>query len=81
MMMTYKDKSETLQRLLKEKRQILKDMVITCTDEQQMLFKRMYSHKNLDLPMPDVVDNIPEEKLDWAIIQCENTLRKKQEKD
>lgn len=76
MMKTYADVSPTLQRLKKEKREILFKMVIQCTDKQQLLFKQMYSHKNLELPMDKVVENIPEEKLDWAIIQCENTLKK-----
>lgn len=37
------------------------------------LFKRMYSHQNLDLDINDVVDNMPNEKLDWAMQQVERT--------
>jgi len=41
------------------------------------MFKRMYSHKNLDLPINEVVDNMPDDKIDWAMQQCQNTLNKK----
>ena len=35
-----------------------------CTDEQQLFFKRMYSHKNLKADINNIVDNMPEDKLD-----------------
>lgn len=56
---------------------ILKNLLSQCTEGQQMLFKRMYSHNNLDLPINDVVDNMDSDKMDWAITQCERTLNKK----
>lgn len=59
-------------------REQLKDMLSQCTKAQQMLFKRMYSHKDLMLDINTVVDNMPEEKLDWAMQQCERTLQKKE---
>jgi len=43
-----------------------------------MVFKRIYANSNLELPIDKVVDNMPESKLDWAMQQVENTLRKKQ---
>lgn len=42
----------------------------------QLMFKRMYSHDNLDCDIEIVVDNMPDEKLDWALTQVENSLSK-----
>ena len=39
-------------------------------------FKLMYSYGNLDLPIGEVVDKMPAEKLDWAMTQIVNTLAK-----
>lgn len=46
-------KNETIKTLAKEK---LKELLSQCTKEEQLLFKRMYCHKNLELPINDVVD-------------------------
>ena len=40
------------------------------------IFKCMYSHENLDADINDVVDSMPEEKLDWAMQQVQNSLDK-----
>jgi hypothetical protein len=53
---------------------ILKELLAECTTEQQLFFKRMYSHNNLELPINDVVDQMNEDKIDWAIIQTERTI-------
>lgn len=45
-------------------------------DSWNMTFKRMYSHKNLDADINDVIDNIPEEKLDWAMQQVQRSIDK-----
>jgi hypothetical protein len=55
---------------------ILKDLLSQCTEGQQFIFKRMYSSKNLTLPINEVVDQMPDDKLDWAITQCEQTVNK-----
>ena len=39
-----------------------------------LFFKRMYSHKNLDLNINDVVKNMPDDKLEHALFQIDNTL-------
>jgi len=52
----------------------IKKFLSQCTESQQFLFKRMYSHKNLTLDIDKVVDNMPEEKLDWALNQCQRTV-------
>lgn len=66
-------KSETL---INTARQILKDLLAQCTEEQQLFFKRMYSHKNLELHINDAVDQMDTEKIDWAIRQVERTIEK-----
>lgn len=59
-------------------RQQLKDGLAQCNDQQQMIFKRMYSHENLDRPINEVVDIMPDDKLDWAMQQVERTLTKRE---
>ena len=55
----------------------LKKGLAQCTEAQQHLFKQMYSHGNLELPINDIVDSMPENKLDWAMQQVERTLAKR----
>ena len=57
-------------------RQQIKDGLHQLTEKQQLLFKRMYSHEDLDKPIDDVVDDMPDSKLDWALQQVENSLKK-----
>lgn len=59
-------KSETLERLKKERREALRQLLHQCTEPQIALFNHMY--KSIDL--------ITDEKIDWAICQCEATIRK-----
>lgn len=53
-------------------RKRIKELLTQCTEDQQMFFKRMYSHTDLILDINTVVDNMPEEKLDWALSQCQH---------
>lgn len=55
---------------------ILKKLLSECTEEQQLMFKRMYSNNNLQLPINEVVDGMDTSKIDWAISQCERTVEK-----
>ena len=55
---------------------ILKELLNKCTEPQQHMFKRMYSHKNLNLSINEVVDNMKEDRIDTAISQCERTVAK-----
>lgn len=66
--------NETLKAAAKK---ILKDLLADCTESQHLVFKRLYSHKNLELPINDVVDQMPDDKLDWAITQVERTISKR----
>jgi hypothetical protein len=55
---------------------ILKNLLLECTEDQKTIFKRMYCHKNLELPINDGVDQISDDKIDWAITQCERSVVK-----
>lgn len=54
----------------------LKEGLAQLSDAHRHFFKRMYSHENLDLDIDTVVDNMPEEKLDNAMMQVQRTLDK-----
>ena len=69
--------NETLQKFA---RNTLKAGFAQCTLAQQLMFKRMYSH-NLELPLESIVDAMPEEKLDWAMVQVERALQLKNESE
>lgn len=58
-------------------RDTLKAGLLQTTEMQQLLFKKMYSHKNLNMPIEDVVDNLEAEKLDWAMQQVQRTIDEK----
>jgi len=64
----------------KSKREELKELLNLCSDAQQLVFKRMYSHMNLDLPINTVVDNMDSSKINFAMVQVVNTLKKKTDK-
>jgi hypothetical protein len=57
-------------------RETIKSRLMQLGKAQQILFKRMYANGNLNMEINDVVDKMPEEKLDWAMQQIERTLRK-----
>lgn len=47
------------------------------TEAQVHLFKQMYSHKNLNLSIEDVVKNMPDDKINWALEQVRRTNEKR----
>lgn len=55
----------------------LKQGLSQCSEKEVDVFKRMYSHNNMELSINDVVDNMPDGKLDWAMTQVQMTLAKK----
>lgn len=55
---------------------ILKQLLSECTEEQQLMFKKMYSNHHNELPINEVVDKMDTDKIDWAISQCERTVEK-----
>ncbi len=54
----------------------LKTGLAMLPENQQFFFKRMYSHKNLAADINDVVDSMPEEKLDLAMQQVQRSIDK-----
>lgn len=54
----------------------LKDGLVKLPGNNQLIFKRMYSPGNLDADINDVVDLMPEDKLDWAMQQVQRSLDK-----
>lgn len=58
--------SESLKRIKKFKKKILRELYDQCTEGQQDLFNRMYGS----------IQVIPEEKVELAILQCERTIKK-----
>jgi hypothetical protein len=64
-MKTTAQRIDELLGITKQKRYKLKELLAQCTNKQVNLFNRMYGS----------VDAIPKDKLDWAIIQCLNTLK------
>ena len=57
-------------------REQLKDGLAKLPESNQLLFKRMYSHKDLDKPIDDVVDSMDYDKLDWAMQQVQRSIDK-----
>ena len=58
-------------------RDSLKEGLSKCTGDEQQLFKRMYSHEEPYRLLHEVIDNLDESKLDWAMQQVQRTLDKK----
>ena len=50
------------------KRKRLKELLHSCNGSEILFFHRMY---------PFTLSEMPDEKIDWAIKQCENTLNKR----
>ena len=64
------------ERLANEGRKILKELLSKLNEDNHLLFKRMYTPMNLDQSINDAVDKMEDNRIDWAISQCENTLKK-----
>ena len=70
-------KNETIKNAAKE---MLKELLTECTDGQKLMFKRMYSHKNLELQINEAVDQMADDKIDWAMTQVERTVENNRKK-
>lgn len=64
------------QQLQEFARATLKDGLSRLSEREQLVFKRMYSHEDLTLDIDTVVNNMPSDRLDWAMRQVENSLKK-----
>ena len=56
-----------------QKRTEIKRILSKLEDKNRLVFKRMYSHLDLDKDVNLVVDEMPAPKLDWALQQCKNS--------
>lgn len=57
----------------KQKRTEIKRILSKLEEKNRLVFKRMYSHLDLDKDINLVVDEMPAPKLDWALQQCKNS--------
>jgi len=64
--------------LIENSKKILLESLLQCTEAQQFLFKRMYSHKNLNASITEAVAQMDPEKIHIAMNQIERTLEKNQ---
>lgn len=64
-------------RLSSFAREQIKKGLLQCSEDEIKNFKRMYSSENLNSSIDEVVDNMPTDKLDWAMQQVERTISKK----
>jgi len=63
-------------QLQKYARNELKAGLAKLPENHRMLFTRMYSHKNLGADINDIIDAMPEDKLDWAMQQVQRSMEK-----
>jgi len=54
----------------------LKEGLAKLEEKHQYIFKKMYSPNNLDKNINQVVDDMPTERLDWAMQQVTRSLEK-----
>lgn len=66
-------KNETIKHVVKD---MLKALLAECTEGQQLMFKRMYSPHNLNIHINDAVEQMDDDRIDWAFSQVERTLAK-----
>ena len=58
----------------------LKDNLAKCSVEQRYIFRLMYGYNKPELTINEIVDAMPEDKLDWAMDQVKRTLDNKKGK-
>lgn len=56
-----------------KRRAQIKELLSKLTEQNQQVFKRMYSPNDMSKDINKVVDEMPKEQLKWALTQCENT--------
>lgn len=67
--------------LAKMARSLIKEGLQQCSNGQQDFFKRIYTDGNFELNIDTVVDRMPDDKLDWALTQIENTIKQNEGRD
>lgn len=68
--------NKTVVRFMREQ---IKKGLDKLEDKHRLFFKRMYSQAIMSKSINDIIDNMPEQKLDWALTQIENTLKEEKE--
>lgn len=59
----------------------IKEGLAQCTDGQQLMFNRMYSHLDLDRDINAVVDDMPEDNLNLAMEQVRRSVEANESTD
>lgn len=54
----------------KQTRTEIKRILPKLDDHNHLVFKRMYSHTDLEKDINSVVDDMPAKQLNWALQQC-----------
>ena len=68
--------SEALQSIEDFRKRTLLDLLTRCNPAQREMFGRMYHTKNISAPPEELITTVGDNEMDWAIQQCENTIRK-----
>jgi hypothetical protein len=74
------NKSKTLAKIESFARQELKLLLDQCTPDQHLVFKRMYAHQDISITTDQAVDNMPYDKINWAIQQAERSVEENNNK-
>lgn len=61
-------------------RNSLKSDLMKCTARQINLFRRMYAHDKPDISINQIIDEMPDYKLDIAMRQVETTIENNKQK-
>ena len=65
--------NETIKKFAKDR---LKELLKSCTEGQQIMFKRMYCHQYLKMSIDEAVEQMDDDKIDHALTQVERTVEK-----
>lgn len=73
--------SEALKAIRKFKESLMKDLLDQCTEKQIDFFKRIFSHKEPDISLDRVLQNMPEKEIEGAIALIERTIESNKRKE
>lgn len=59
-----------------KKRKEIKRLLSRLDEKNRHVFKLMYSHKDLEKDIDLIVDDMPSNKVSWALQQCQNSYYK-----
>lgn len=68
----------TIENIIRDK---IKEGLSQLPESWGNMFKRMYNKGNLETSINEVIDNMPTKKLDWALTQVENSIKKLNKKN